>query len=147
MKLYRYICIYEYKELMRNGFVEARNPANSFTSRNNSAVSPNKGIFFALKEGKGFYTYMSREDSEVLLELEIPDNDPRIVERCQGYYQDKDNFDYDPDDPAWVNSPLILPEVVLSSYLKEDVKNVIFLLDSKLVRVNAGYVYYEKQSA
>ena len=63
MKLYRYICIYEYKELMRNGFVETRNPVNSFTSRNNSAVSPNKGIFFALKEGKGFYTYMSRENS------------------------------------------------------------------------------------
>ena len=146
MKLYRYICEYEYRQLLQKGFVEAREPANRFTRRNNSAVSPNKGIFFALKEGKGFYTYMKREDSEILLELEIPDNDRRIVEKCQGYYQDYDNFSYDPDDPAWTNNPIILSEVVLSGYRKEDVKDTIFLLDSKLVPVNGGYVYYKKSA-
>lgn len=142
MIAYRFVCFDEIFHLEQHKKLVATKSAKRFGSAN-TAKTDEDGIFFSVKKQEGIYHFMmDTVINHYLLKIEIPDNDERIIEECLGIYDDIENFDYDSDDPD--RPQVFLPEVILKSYSKNDVVEII---DMNTVKKNiknhgCGYITF-----
>ena len=144
MKLYRFVRFDEIFNLKQNRKLIATKSARRFGNVNTVKADRNtNGIFFSVKKQKGYYHFMMDTClNHYLLEIEIPDNDERIIEECMGIYDDYENFDYDPDDPD--RPRVYLPEVVVKEYSLNDVVRILDMnkVIKKITNHGCGYITF-----
>lgn len=144
MRLYRFISKEELETLNENGIIIANEKANRFGDCN-TAKSEENGIFFSKKRENGYHDFMLFcEGRNFLIEIEISDNDSRIVEECLGIYDDTENFDYDLNDPH--RPQICLPEVIVRDYNAKDVVNYVNMLDVEIERYECGFMRIKKEA-